>query len=215
MPLLTENPPSTAEAGPGPAGLHMPDIAPPPAATDEDLARRAAAGCMASFEQLVRRYQVPLLHFLLRRGTRRCDAEDILQESFLRAYHSLDRYRPKWPFRTWIFTLTCRQAVSQRRKATRQRGDVDISHAAARCSPPEMRLMEDESRGRLWDMAREILSDEQVCALWLHYVEATPATQIARILGRSWVWVKTNLHRARKKLGQRILADGAIRGGRL
>ena len=59
--------------------------------SNEDLAARAQAGCLSSFEELMRRFQVPLLHFLRRVGPD-FDAEDVLQETFLRAYSQLGRY---------------------------------------------------------------------------------------------------------------------------
>ena len=72
---------------------------------DEELARRAQLGCTDSFEELVRRFQVPLLRFLGRR-TSAVDAEDLLQDTFVRAYQNLQRYRSAWRFRTWLFLGT-------------------------------------------------------------------------------------------------------------
>ena len=53
---------------------------------------------------------------------------------------------------------------------------------------------------------KAVLSDEQLCATWLFYVEEMPAPQIAEVLGRSWVSVKTILFRARRKLAP-LLAE--------
>ena len=62
---------------------------------DQTLALRAQKGCIDSFEELLRRHQVPLLHYL-KRFANETEAEDILQETFIRAYRNLDRYRPRW-----------------------------------------------------------------------------------------------------------------------
>jgi RNA polymerase sigma-70 factor (ECF subfamily) len=168
-------------------------------ADDEQLARRAQDGCRASFEALVRRHQVALLHFLLRQLGRRADAEDVLQETFVRAYVNLRQFNPRWRFKTWLFTIARNLAVSHRRRnrhsnTTTELGDVGQS------DDPAIRLAQQEEHVSLWDLARRALSEEQVAALWLYYVEDLSAGQVARVLGRSWVSTKTMMHRARKRL---------------
>src|SRR5688572_27499948 len=84
--------------------------------TDEELACRAQRGCRESFDELMKRYQAPLLHFL-RSRTAPAEAEDLLQESFLRAYRGLQRYRSAWPVRTWLFTIARRICIDSRRRS--------------------------------------------------------------------------------------------------
>ena len=167
--------------------------------SDEELACRARQGCATSFEQLLRRFQAPLLHFLRRRGFS-ADAEDLAQETFLRAYENLHRYDRRWAFSTWLFTIARRTSLNHRRR-TRPRTDTRVVDAALAADPaPLENIVAEESRRRLWDRAAEVLSEEQTTALWLHYVEDMPAREIARVLGRSWASVKVMLFRARKRL---------------
>jgi DNA-directed RNA polymerase specialized sigma24 family protein len=84
--------------------------------SDEDLAGRAQEGCSASFEELVRRFQVPLLQFLQRWAARE-DAEDLVQDTFVRAYRNLHRYRSSWRFATWLYTIARRLSINQRRRS--------------------------------------------------------------------------------------------------
>ncbi len=166
---------------------------------DEELARRAQRGSVACFEELLRRYQSPLLHFLRQRGAR-ADAEDLVQETFVRAYRHLDRYNARWPFATWLFTIAHRVGLNQRRRA---RPETDHEATRALLCPalgPVQHAVNAESRRLLWDTARRVLSDEEWTALWLHYVEGFPAREVARVLECSWVAVKTRLFRARRKL---------------
>ena len=93
----------------------MPGNAVETPASDEELACRAQGGCQASFEQLLRRYQIPVLHFLRQRGLG-ADTEDLLQEVFLRAYENLHRYRPRWPFSAWLFTIARRMSINHHRR---------------------------------------------------------------------------------------------------
>jgi RNA polymerase sigma-70 factor (ECF subfamily) len=166
---------------------------------DESLARRAREGCRASFEALVRRHQVPLLHFLMRQLGGRADAEDVLQETFVRAYVSLHRFNPRWRFKTWLFTIGRNLAVSHRRRNRSSSATTDLTDIG-QADDPTMRLARQEEHDSLWEMARATLSEEQVAALWLYYVEDLSAGQVARVLDRSWVSTKTMMHRARKRL---------------
>ena len=172
---------------------------------DEELAAHALAGSAASFEEIVRRHQVPLMRFLLRRFPSRRDAEDILQEAFVRAWQSLDKYDPRYAFRTWLYTIAYRLAVSHGR-GKRLAAEPLSEHVPAAVPDPGDDMETREYRSTLWDRAREILTQEQFMALWLFYVDEIPAGDIARILNRSWVSVKTLMHRARKKLAP-VLAD--------
>ncbi len=170
------------------------------ALSDEALARRAQAGCVLSFEELVRRYQVPLLRFLYKRCANKHDAEDVLQESFMQAYRALHRYSDQWPFRTWLYTLTCRRAISHGRKKM-PISDTNILASLAHDNiPPSRELEGEEAQRHIWETARSVLTAEQFTAVFLQYVEDMPTGQIAAVLERSWVSTKTLLHRARRKL---------------
>ena len=172
---------------------------------DTTLARRAQSGCVSSFEELIRRFQVPLMKFLTRRlGDRRHDAEDILQETFVRAYRKLHLYNPRYPVRSWLYTIACHTAARHRRMDA-----ADVQNAAELSRPQPAVLQEmvrEEERGRLWNLARRQLSDEQFSALYLFHVEQFSTGDIARVLDRSWVSVKTMLHRARKRLAAAVAA---------
>lgn len=172
---------------------------------DQTLARQAQKGCMDSFEELLRRHQVPLLHFL-KRFSNESDAEDILQETFMRAYRNLHRYRPRWMFSTWLFTIARRLAVnSRKRQNASSGGTVSIESPQVETpvdgSPePGRALAVAENKQKLWDIAASVLTEEQHTAVWLYYVEDMPVKDIATVLGRFVPATKMMLHRARRKL---------------
>jgi RNA polymerase sigma-70 factor, ECF subfamily len=171
--------------------------------SNEELACRAQRGCMASFEQLLRRFQTPVLRFLRHRGFS-ADAEDLAQETFLRAYENLHRYSRQWAFSGWLFTIARRTSINHRRRA-RPRSNAAAMDAMPSTTPEPLDvLLAAEGRGRLWDLAARVLSEEQWTALWLHYVEEMPLAGIALVLGRSRASVKIMLFRARRKLLPRL-----------
>jgi RNA polymerase sigma-70 factor (ECF subfamily) len=171
----------------------------PELTSDEELACRAQQGCANSLDQLFRRFQTPVLHFLRRRGFS-VDAEDLTQETLLHACENLGQYNRRWRFSTWLFTIARRTSLNYRR---RLRPVADARAAEAACSSlpaPLDDMVADENRRRIWDRVAEVLSVEQTTALWLHYVEHLPARDIGRVLGRPWPAVNVMLYRARKRL---------------
>ena len=167
--------------------------------TDNELACRAQAGSLGCFEELVRRYQVPLLRFLQRRSPNPHDAEDVIQDAFLRAYQSIGSYRSDQPFKPWLFTIAYRLSIDTARRRrpagpsfdefTRETDNTPLEHASR-----------NDSKDHLWQTVRRVLKDEPFATVWLHYGESMPTADIAKIIGRSQDWVKTALLRARAKI---------------
>jgi len=164
----------------------------------EELAVRARDGSRVSFDELVVRYRPPLVAFLARRLASATDAEDVAQETFLRAYDHLDRYDPARPFATWLFAIgknvAANHAIARTRRDAREQdsrpvdGAVDGGAAA----------------GDLWQRAAKALSPDAYRMLWLRYAQGLTVREIAAALGRSSVAVKVMLFRARRRLLQEV-----------
>ena len=167
--------------------------------SDEELARRAQEGCSSSFDELARRFQVPLLHFL-RRWSSDQDAEDLLQDTLIRAHQNLDKYRSSWRFATWLFTIARRLSINKQHRKRPAQLRVALENVEDGRPDPEQLVTDAERRDCLWDRAREVLTEPQMTATWLYYVEDMSVKQIAETLSRTPVAVKTMLFRARKKL---------------
>ncbi len=168
-------------------------------ATDEQLVHRAGQGNAACFEELCRRYQVPLLDWFRFRG-HGADGEDLLQETLVRVHRNLHRFDPRWRFSTWVFVIARRIAINHHQRFRVPADSRATQSAIARESPPDEQLTISDHRQSLWDVARRLLTDEEATALWLHYVEDLPTHEIALVLRRSRTSVKTMMCRARKKL---------------
>src|SRR6185503_19422644 len=79
--------------------------------TPEELALQARSGSMASFEKLVARFQYTLRNYLAKRTGSSEDAEDLAQETFLRAWRHIGSYDQRWRFSTWLFSIASNRAV--------------------------------------------------------------------------------------------------------
>lgn len=167
--------------------------------TDEELVERARRGCTRSFGELARRYQVPIRHFLQRKCGVREDAEDLTQETFLRAFNKLWSFREGAEFRPWIFTVAYRVALNALRR--RQWQSLSENNVPAVLQARQGAGMEsEEQRDRLWDRVQSVLTPLQFTVVWLFYVEQMSARDIGVIVRKSEGAVKTILCRARKVL---------------
>ncbi len=166
----------------------------------EELAARARAGSRGSFDELVVRLRPRLVAFLARRLTDAADAEDVAQETFLRAFDHLDRYDPARPFATWLFTIgknvAANHAVARSRRA---------AHEQANAAPDAAPVAEPRSApDEIWERAAKVLGPDAYRMLWLRYAQGLSVREIASELHRSTVAIKVMLFRARRRLLQEI-----------
>ena len=89
--------------------------------TDEELIARFQNGDVYAFEQIVHRYKDPLINFVYHYLRDRIDAEDVIQETFLRVYKNKHLYRNIAKFSTWIYTIASNLAKTELRRRRRRR----------------------------------------------------------------------------------------------
>lgn len=158
---------------------------------DGTLARLAREGSAAAFGELVRRHHERVFGFLLALTRHREDAEDLTQETFLRAWRKIHRYDPAMPMLPWLLTMARRLSIAALR---RKRPLPEL--IAEETAPPA------NHAERLWELAKSRLTPVAYSSLWLHYREELPLSQVAAILGKREGAVKVILHRARKVLAE-------------
>lgn len=166
----------------------------------EELARRSQRGCQESFAELVARFGNRLFRFLHHRTGNAQDAEDLVQDTFVKAYENIHRYRDSWKFSTWLFTIAARLAYSRFRRARsfRMVGQIESGGLG-----PAQMVAEQETRQSLWALARD-LSRNQYSALWLKYGQDMSIKEISLVLRKSQVNVRVLLYRARVNLAKRL-----------
>ncbi len=171
-----------------------------------DLVARAQAGSRPAFVEIVARFHGRVYNFLLRRTASRADAEDLSQETFVQAWLRIGRYRARWEFSTWLFTIAARKAATHNRRARRRPAEVVTSAepATARRDDPARVASDRENGRRLWEAAERVLSARQRSALWLRYAENLSPGDIAVVLGTSRVSVRVLRFRARAVLAAEL-----------
>src|SRR5512143_3621656 len=94
--------------------------------TDEELACEARAGSRRSFEELASRYRRRLFVYLRPRLASDEDAEDMVQDTFLKLYRNIEGYDPAFRFSTWLYTSASRLAIDSFRRGAATRDTVAI-----------------------------------------------------------------------------------------
>ena len=115
--------------------------------SDESLVEKARNGDYRAFEMLFERHRTLVYRFVYQMAPRRDDAEDIVQEVFVRAYQNLHRYRDEAKFTTWLLRIATNLGTDRARMVSR-RQTLEQKEAAALLGLP------DRSAGRLWAYAR-------------------------------------------------------------
>jgi len=166
------------------------------------LLQRIAAGDTQAFAKLVEMHQGPLFGFLGRMGCPQAQAEDLAQETFLRAWTQLHRYQPdRAQFNTWLFTIARNLACNALQSAAHRHETSGEALPEITCLQPgpEHTLDQLQQNARLQAALRQLpLADRS--ALALVYVQDLPLADVARIEGDSLAAIKTRLHRAKQRL---------------
>jgi RNA polymerase sigma-70 factor, ECF subfamily len=180
--------------------------------SDEQLVRRAQADDERAFGELVNRYEAKVYSLALKMLRNPEDAEDVLQDTFLRAYRGIKSFQGHSTFSTWIYRITANSALMRLRK--RQLPTVSIEDADEREAPiniadwapgPVERMLNQETQVAM-NEAVESLPPEFRQVFVLRDIEELSNAEVAEILDLSVAAVKSRLHRARLKVRNRLAA---------
>ena len=168
---------------------------------DAELIARARSGDVAAYEELVRRYQ----DVALRTAYVVCpetDADDAVQEAFLKAHAALPRFRAGAPFRPWLLRIVANEARNRRRSAGRRAGLAQRAGevAGSGVAPsPESAVLADETRTTLL-AAINGLRDEDREVIGARFLLELSESETAEALGIPRGTVKSRTSRALGRL---------------
>ncbi len=181
--------------------------------TDEQLIRRFQEGDLQAFDVIVGRYKEPLIGFVMQFVRERSDAEDIVQDTFVKVFNHRQLYRQIARFSTWIHTVARNFARSEIRKKTKYR-----PHAMSSLLNGEQELASVESDSRPDDLSESPvrqaairqaileLPDTYRELIRLRELEHLPYDQIAGRTGLPLGTVKSRVNRGRAILQKKLSA---------
>jgi len=173
---------------------------------DRSLVARAQGGDLRAFETLVERHRRRIYSLAYRMTCTHEDADDVLQETFVRAYCNLRRFDLERPFANWLYTIAANLCLDRRRRAKREQrvawdavegGRLELETADT--YGPDRETENGELREQI-EEAIARLPERQRAALVLFEVEDLKITEVAELMECSEGAVKSTLHRARRRL---------------
>ena len=179
--------------------------------TDEELIARFQKGDIYAFEEIVHRYKDPLVNFAYHFFGNRIDAEDVIQETFLRVYKNKHLYRNVAKFSTWIYTIASNLAKTELRRRRRRRflslsgmgyGEKDYDIPDGLSSPDK--IVDEEIK--IVEIRKEIkeLPVKFREVVVLRDIQELSYEEISQILKIPLGTVKSRVNRGRSRLQKRL-----------
>jgi RNA polymerase sigma-70 factor (ECF subfamily) len=185
--------------------------------SDQEVVLQAREGRQAAYRELIRRYERPIFALIFRMVRDRELAEDLSQETFVKALNAIGSYRPEFKFSSWIFKIANNAAIDHLRR--RELDTLSLEGSPHAATPEAMQAtalqignreespleaVEARELGSAIEAAIGRLRPEYRSCILLRHVEGRAYEEIAEILDLPLGTVKTYLHRARNELRQML-----------
>ena len=193
-----------------------PDASPTPAPLEGDLVRRARRGDLNAYDDLVKRYQERIYATIYHMTSNHEDANDLTQDSFIKAFAALKSFKGGSSFYTWLYRIAVNKTINflkqRRNKHHLSLNDLDFN---AEHDPDLVALISDKTPSRdagLAELQKKLneallkLSEPHRMVVVLHDVQGVSHEEIAEIAGCNIGTVRSRLFYARQQL-QGYLAD--------
>jgi len=185
---------------------------------DADVVALALEGREAAHRELIRRYERPVFSLVFRMVRDRELAEDLSQETFVKALNAIESYRPEYKFSSWLFKIANNAAIDHLRR--RELDTLSLEGSPHAVTPDAMEatalqigdraenpldIVEAKELGGEIERAIAQLRPEYRACILLRHVDGRAYEEIAEMLDLPLGTVKTYIHRARNEL-RRLLA---------
>jgi RNA polymerase sigma-70 factor (ECF subfamily) len=172
---------------------------------EQTIIRDIVEGNTALFGTLVERYQNMAITIAFRLTGNMQDAEDIVQNAFVKAFHNLHRFQQKSKFSTWLFRIVYTTSLSAISKNTQKKQYIDYQYFAEGESAftwDHIAEMEKEEQKKIINQALVQLHPSETLVISLYYWEDFSVKEVSEVSGLSIENVKIKLYRGRKNLEQ-------------
>ena len=176
-------------------------------ADDRQLARLVLGGDTAAFEYLFDRYRDAIHRLFLQRTGNTEDADDLLQETFIKVYMNLHRYSPEYTFGQWLYTIARNTFIDYVRK---RQDDLPIdekfSSPASNTPTPEESVINSQQRNQI-ELCIARLPENYRRLIRMRFFDEYSYEEIAVKLSLPLGTVKTQIHRARERMCRLIVEN--------
>jgi RNA polymerase sigma-70 factor (ECF subfamily) len=164
-------------------------------------------GDTSAFGYFVDTYQDMAVTIAFRVCGNKQDAEDIVQNAFVKAFHNLHTFRSDSKFSTWFYRIVYNTAITETRGNVHNTEFVDYKQIDMNDSYSDMDTMaqiEENERKELINKAMDRIPKDEAVILTLYYLEDNSVKDIVQITGLTDANIKVKLHRARKRFADTI-----------
>lgn len=171
--------------------------------TDQDYIEQIRAGNVNAYAMLVTKYKAMTFTLALRVVGNREDAEEVAQDTFVKAYKALDTFKGTSKFSTWLYRIvynTSLDYVKKKKRVVLSEHIDEINESDIGTMQDAMSYLEAKEKKQMIESALSKLPEEERVLLTLFYFEELSLKEISEIVKVSYDNVKIKLHRSRKKL---------------
>ncbi|MFI2859258.1 RNA polymerase sigma factor SigW [Paenibacillus sp. JSM ZJ436] len=180
---------------------------------DVRLAKLARKGDQRAFAELLELYKDKIFHLAYRMLYNRHEAEDVVQETFLRVYKNLDRYDEKQKFSTWVYRIATNLCIDRLRKRkpsysldaemSEQEGTDGYSMLPSQDPSVESEVLLSETQ-QIIHQAMATLPAKYKSIMILRYIQDLSLQEISDVLDLPVTTIKTRVHRGREFLRKKL-----------
>jgi RNA polymerase sigma-70 factor (ECF subfamily) len=156
-----------------------------------------------AYAMLINKHKTMAFNVAMRICRNREDAEEVIQDAFLKVYYSMKDFEGKSKFTTWLFRIVYNQAISKIRKKNIDQNTIDeeiIDNFTAGEISNGLNELKAEEQTKYINLALAKLPEEDSAVVTLFYLNESSVEEVSEITGLSEANVKVKLHRSRKRL---------------
>ncbi|MAD96733.1 MAG: RNA polymerase [Flavobacteriaceae bacterium] len=170
---------------------------------DQQYIDRVLKGDTNAYAFLVDSYKDMIYSMVLKMTNNREEAEEISQDTFIKGFQNLDKFKGESKFSTWLYKIayrTCLDAIKKNKKHNNTYEINDITMNQIQSVETILQGIERQDRSRMMKECLNKLPSEERSLLWLFYFDELTLKEIIEVTNLSEANVKVKLHRARKRL---------------
>jgi len=171
--------------------------------SDQYYIHKVLKGEVQAFSELVKRYQSMVYTIAYRMIRNKEEAEEVAQDTFVKAYTSLSKYRGEAKFSTWLYTIAYRNSldvIKIKKRMVSTEVLQEVSEADAGMVEDALSYLQDKERKKVISDGILQLPEEDAVIITLYYFEEKSIKEIKEIVGLTADNIKIKLYRSRKKL---------------
>jgi len=173
---------------------------------DTELIQNVLNGNQRDFERLVEKYQSTVFRIAIGLLHNKEDAEEIVQDVFIKVYKSLSSFDAKAAFSTWLYRVTVNSSLNVLRKKKRQKLWVELSdilQLRSKEKQADVQMVEQSDNAFIYQAMNELPAMQRVAFILSKY-EELPQARVAEILHLSTGAVEQLIYRAKNNLQQKL-----------